>query len=68
MKKEELEDEDTANENRTPQSDEDAVNEQLASELKASPSPNGKGAFPNPAWPLSSAGPQLIQFRLQETN
>ncbi|KFZ07621.1 hypothetical protein V501_06281 [Pseudogymnoascus sp. VKM F-4519 (FW-2642)] len=42
VKKEELEDEDTTNENRTPKSDEDAVNEQLASELKASPSPNGK--------------------------
>ncbi|OBT83277.1 hypothetical protein VE02_08487 [Pseudogymnoascus sp. 03VT05] len=42
VKEEELEDEDTANEIRTPKSDEDAVNEQLASELKASPSPNGK--------------------------
>lgn len=46
VKKEELQDEDTTNENRTPKSDEDAVNEQLASELKASPTPNGKGAFP----------------------
>ncbi|OBT50734.1 hypothetical protein VE04_09287 [Pseudogymnoascus sp. 24MN13] len=42
VKKEELQDEDTTNENRTPKSDEDAVNEQLASELKASPIPNGK--------------------------
>jgi hypothetical protein len=51
VKEEDLEDEDMSNENRTPKSDEDAVNEQLASELKTSPSPNGKGAFPNPTWP-----------------
>ncbi|KAL5351237.1 ATP-dependent DNA ligase Cdc17 [Pseudogymnoascus australis] len=38
----EEEEEDTPDGNRTPKNDEDAVNEQLASELKASPSPNGK--------------------------
>ncbi|KFY27090.1 hypothetical protein V493_03701 [Pseudogymnoascus sp. VKM F-4281 (FW-2241)] len=42
VKEEELEDEDVQDENRTPKSDEEAVNEQLAAELKTSSSPNGK--------------------------
>ena len=49
--------EDHEDEVQTPKSDEEAVNEQLASELKTSSSPNGKGAFLNSAWPLSGIGP-----------
>lgn len=47
MKKEEDEDEDMSNENQTPKSDEEAVSEQLKSELETNSSPNGKGSFPN---------------------
>ncbi|KFY39757.1 hypothetical protein V495_05750 [Pseudogymnoascus sp. VKM F-4514 (FW-929)] len=42
VKDEEAEDEDLSNEVHTPKNDDDAVKEQLASEVKASPSPNGK--------------------------
>lgn len=57
VKDEEAEDEDLSNEVHTPKNDDDAVKEQLASEVKTSPSPNGKGMFPNPAWPFGVQDP-----------